>query len=172
MLPQWGRDLSFFQKKERIIMRKNIFTTLVLFVVLFNTVALAEAGSLFSSLPETIIGTAFSGGNLRDKALRGLKRGAKSYLRNAAKEQDTNPRSTMDAYDYEQISNILETAASATTKMWKNPYTLKSYRAIAKPAYKRNGKICRNVVVRLGSSAKHQVELTAYRLANGNWHIG
>lgn len=147
-------------------MRRNIF--IILALVLIATVNTGCATSALtrtigSSVPD-ILGAVFNGNDVTEAVYDSVKDGAID----AANGGFYGP--ALDEYDISRISKVLETIPSAQTVEWKNPYTLKYYEAVPKPAYNMKGSICRNAVVRTGYGTSNQVEVVGRRMS-GTWQI-
>lgn len=149
-------------------MKKNIITILALIVLAFaNTGCITSVmtGALNSSLPGDLLSSVLNGNNVEDAVYDAFKDGALD----AAYGGFSGP--ALDDYDLSMISKLMETVRSAQVVSWNNPYTLKEYEAVAKPAYVLRGSTCRNAVVRMGYGTSNQVEVVARRIGSGNWQI-
>ncbi len=149
-------------------MQKNIITILALIVLAFaNTgcVTSAMTSALGSSLPGDLLGAVFNGNDVGEAVYETVK----DSVMKVAEGGFSGP--ALDEYDLRKISQVMETIPSAKIVGWENPYTLKSYEAVAKPCYILRGSTCRNAVVRTGYGTRNQMEVIARRIGNGNWQI-
>ncbi len=78
----------------------------------------------------------------------------------------------LDKYDRAQIGRTLEYTPSYQTSEWVNPDTKSRFQATPRPAYKSQGRICRNIMIEAWvDGQKENVQARACRRPDGQWEL-
>ncbi len=78
----------------------------------------------------------------------------------------------LDKYDRTQIGNTLEYNPSYQSTNWVNPDTQNRYQATPRPAYRIQGRICRDVVIDAWiDGQREEVHGRACRRSDGRWEL-
>ncbi len=77
-----------------------------------------------------------------------------------------------EKYDQRRLNRTLETSPSGQTTEWENPDTGNQYMATPEPAYRRDGRVYRDVEIDAHVDGRREtVHAKAYRDSDGTWQL-
>lgn len=143
---------------------KKLIATIALLVLVATASGcanMAQQGAGIGALTGALAGALLSGDKEIGAAVGAFVGGGIGYM--VGNEWDKS--------DAQQLSSVAESVPSGRSVKWQNPDSGRTYTATPQPAFTKDKRIYREVIIKEDGPDGEPIYATVYRGDDGNWHL-